>query len=165
MTACCTPFVIPRFVVGGAGDGNRTYHISLRLRRRRLRKADVRFRPAKVSNGLRIQPIDHLLLNGDFQYIQDIQVNSLNGAFAATETDVPVLQSVLTLSAKRRPLRPHENGPEGPSLDESIKLFSCVLQCRPTPADQSRRAKPQPESVRRLAGHGSRLHRSAACAH
>ena len=33
------------------------------------------------------------------QYIQDIQVNSLNGAFAATP-DVPVLQAVLTLSAK-----------------------------------------------------------------
>jgi hypothetical protein len=79
MTACCTPFVIPRFVVGGAGDGNRTYLISLRLRRRRLRKADVRFRPAKVSNGLRIQPIDHLLLNGDFQYIQDLPGCVRNG--------------------------------------------------------------------------------------
>jgi len=78
MTACCTPFVIPRFVVGGAGDGNRTYLISLRLRRRRLRKADVRFRPAKVSNGLRIQPIDHLLLNGDFQYVPDLQAEFLN---------------------------------------------------------------------------------------
>jgi hypothetical protein len=42
-------------------------------------------------------------VNGNIQYIQDIQVNSLNVAFAATP-DIHAQQSVLTLSANNRSL-------------------------------------------------------------
>ena len=34
-----------------------------------------------------------------------------------------------------------ENGPEGSSLKEVIKLLSCVLQFRLNPTDQSRKAR------------------------
>ena len=47
--------------------------------------------------------------------------------------------TVLPESANTRRLSRYQNGPDGPSLDEAVMLFSCVLPFQPGPAGRSRK--------------------------
>ena len=42
----------------------------------------------------------------------------------AAETDVPAMQPVLTLSAKRRPTAQHKAAPEGAAVDRVVTVYA-----------------------------------------